>query len=58
MVEWTDQPPRQVKEASHEDSNLLFLIYYIAYCFNASTKNQCLQYCIHMSMLLSLASVI
>jgi hypothetical protein len=29
-------------------------MHYIVYCFNFSTRNQCLQYCIQISTLLSL----
>ncbi len=36
-----------------EEENTLFLVHYNVYCFNFSTGNQCLQYCIHISTLKS-----
>jgi hypothetical protein len=35
-----------------------FLVNYIVYCFKISTGNQCFQYCIQMTTLLSLVSFI
>jgi len=42
----------------HEEENNLLLIHFIVYCFNFTTGNQCLEYCIQISTLLSLASFI
>ncbi len=38
--------------------NNLFLVHFNVYCFKISTGNSCLQYCIQISTLLSLASFI
>jgi hypothetical protein len=53
-----DPHPKLAKEVGHEEEKNLFLVYCIAYGFNFMTGNQCLQYCILKSTLLSLGSFI
>ena len=48
----------QVKELGCEEENTLILVHFIVYCFHFTRGNQCLQYCIQISTILSLACLI